>query len=39
MEGFPYAERGLEYLFVAVTVDDVAPAFHDWWAHDEAEQR
>jgi predicted RecB family nuclease len=39
MEGFPYAERGLEYLFGAVTVDDVAPAFHDWWAHDEAEER
>ena len=39
MEGFPYAERGLEYLFGAVTVDDVAPVFYDWWAHDEAEER
>ncbi|MBA3555344.1 MAG: TM0106 family RecB-like putative nuclease, partial [Gemmatimonadales bacterium] len=34
MEGFPYAENGLEYLFGAVTVDDVAPVFHEWWAHD-----
>jgi uncharacterized protein len=40
MEGFPYAEGGLEYLFGAVTVgDDVVPVFHDWWAHDEREER
>ena len=40
MEGFPYAEDGLEYLFGAVTVgDDVAPVFHDWWAHDAREER
>ena len=39
MEGFPYAERGLEYLFGAVTVDEVTPVFHDWWAHDEREER
>ena len=40
MEGFPYAEGGLEYLFGAVTVgDDVVPVFHDWWAHDPAEER
>ena len=39
MEGFPYAERGLEYLFGAVTVDEITPRFHDWWAHDEAEER
>ncbi len=52
MEGFPFAEGGLEYLFGAVTLDNhvSAPddtdggtatqlAFHDWWAHDEAEER
>ncbi|MBA2458884.1 MAG: TM0106 family RecB-like putative nuclease, partial [Gemmatimonadales bacterium] len=39
MEGFPYAENGLEYLFGAVTVDDVAPVFHEWWAHDAQEER
>jgi predicted RecB family nuclease len=39
MEGFPYAERGLEYLFGAVTVGEAAPRFHDWWAHDEIEER
>ena len=39
MEGFPYAERGLEYLFGAVTVDEITPRFHGWWGHDEAEER
>ena len=40
MEGFPYAEDGLEYLFGAVTLgDDVVPVYHDWWAHDEREER
>ena len=43
MEGFPFAEGGLEYLFGAVTLDDedvtVGPAFHDWWAHDRDEER
>lgn len=40
MEGFPYAAGGLEYLFGAVTVgDDVVPVYHDWWAHDEREER
>ena len=39
LEGFPYAERGLEYLWGAVTVDEVTPVFHDWWAHDDAEER
>ncbi len=38
MEGFPYDDR-LEYLFGAVTLDEVTPRFHDWWAHDEAEER
>ncbi|HUF35476.1 MAG TPA: TM0106 family RecB-like putative nuclease [Gemmatimonadales bacterium] len=40
MEGFPYAEGGLEYLFGAVTRDeDVIPVFHDWWAHDQRGER
>jgi predicted RecB family nuclease len=39
MEGFPYAAGGLEYLFGAVTVDDITPHFHDWWAHDETGER
>jgi uncharacterized protein len=39
MEGFPYAIRGLEYLFGAVTLDDVTPVYHDWWAHDEPQEQ
>jgi predicted RecB family nuclease len=45
MEGFPFAEGGLEYLFGAVTLDDeseglaIGPRFRDWWAHDAAEER
>ena len=38
MEGFPYDDR-LEYLFGAVTVDEITPRFHDWWAHDDAGER
>ncbi len=38
LEGFPLAENGLEYLFGAVTVHDGTPAFHDWWAHDAAQE-
>ncbi|MGH7630471.1 MAG: TM0106 family RecB-like putative nuclease [Gemmatimonadales bacterium] len=34
MEGFPFAEGGLEYLFGAVTLGADGPRFHDWWAHD-----
>jgi predicted RecB family nuclease len=39
MEGFPYATGGLEYLFGAVTGDEITPVFHDWWAHDAREER
>ena len=50
MEGFPFAEGGLEYLFGAVTLDEsppghngedvaICPAFHDWWGHDSEEER
>ena len=40
MEGFPLAERGLEYLFGA-TVQEANDklGFHDWWAHDEVEEK
>ena len=39
IEGFPYAPGGLEYLLGVVTVDHGTPAFRDWWAHDEAQER
>ena len=39
MEGFPYAEGGLEYLFGAVTRNGLDLEFHDWWAHDAAEEK
>ena len=40
LEGFPYAERGLEYLIGATTIaTDGKLAFDDWWAHDEPEER
>ena len=40
MEGFPLAERGLEYLFGASTrKSDGSLDFHDWWAHNEAQEK
>jgi DNA polymerase III delta prime subunit len=39
MEGFPYAQGGLEYLFGAVTRNGPEMEFHDWWAHDEAGEK
>jgi predicted RecB family nuclease len=39
MEGYPYAEGGLEYLFGAVTVEGGKGVFHDWWAHDDATEK
>ena len=40
IEGFPYAEAGLEYLQGATTVAaDGGFQFHDWWAHDAASER
>ncbi len=39
MEGYPLTEGGLEYLFGAVVVENGAPAFHDFWAHDRASER
>jgi uncharacterized protein len=43
MEGFPLHEDGLEYLFGAVCHDRIGAGgkleFHDWWAHDRAEEK
>lgn len=40
IEGFPLEDQGLEYLLGAVTVNEAGePEFHDWWAHDEMEER
>src|SRR5690606_19744891 len=40
IEGFPYADDGLEYLHGATTIEpDGALRFHDWWAHDEASEK
>jgi uncharacterized protein len=39
MEGYPFAEGGLEYLFGAVTLAHGQPVFTDYWAHDEASER
>ena len=39
IEGFPLIEGGLEYLLGAVTVAKKKPQFHDWWAHDKAEEK
>jgi predicted RecB family nuclease len=33
MEGFPFAEGGLEYLFGAAADGPDGPAFQDWWGH------
>ncbi|MCA9087260.1 MAG: TM0106 family RecB-like putative nuclease [Planctomycetaceae bacterium] len=39
IEGYPLIGDGLEYLLGAVTVADGVPSFHDWWAHDEREEK
>ncbi len=39
MEGFPFAEGGLEYLFGALAVEAEGSRFHDWWAHDRQEEK
>jgi uncharacterized protein len=38
-EGFPLVDDGLEYLFGAATAEGGRPWFHDWWAHDSAEEK
>ena len=39
MEGYPLLEDGLEYLFGVTYIDNAAPVFRDWWAHDHEEER
>ncbi|GAB3209112.1 TM0106 family RecB-like putative nuclease [Marinactinospora endophytica] len=43
MEGYPYygdaGERGLEYLFGAVTEEEGQTLFHPFWAHDRAGEK
>jgi predicted RecB family nuclease len=39
IEGYPLVDGGLEYLFGAVTVENAEPQFHDWWAHNAAEEK
>jgi uncharacterized protein len=33
MEGYPFAEGGLEYLFGATTIENGALGFNEYWAH------
>ena len=40
MEGFPYADgRAGVPVRRRARVDEVTPGYHDWWAHDEREER
>jgi predicted RecB family nuclease len=39
MEGDPYEEGGLEYLFGVGTIERGKFRFHDFWAHNRAEER
>ncbi len=39
LEGFPLADDGLEYLIGLVAAESGKPVFHDWWAHDDAQER
>ena len=39
MEGFPFAGTGWSTCSAQSVPDGETPAFHDWWAHDEAEER
>ncbi|HLF24034.1 MAG TPA: TM0106 family RecB-like putative nuclease, partial [Burkholderiales bacterium] len=39
MEGNPFAEGGLEYLFGAITIDTGEPVFTDFWGHDRAAEK
>lgn len=39
MEGYPLVEGGLEYLFGATVLERGKPRFHDWWAHDSAQEK
>ena len=39
MEGYPFADGGLEYLFGATTVEAGIITFTDWWAHNPEEEK
>jgi uncharacterized protein len=39
MEGYPYLDGGLEYLFGAAFKDGDELSFKDWWAHDHEEEK
>ena len=39
MEGFPFAEGGLEYLFGAAADEPDGTGFRDWWAHRDVEEK
>jgi uncharacterized protein len=39
MEGYPYADGGLEYLFGAVFESKNEITFIDWWAHNSEEEK
>jgi predicted RecB family nuclease len=39
IEGYPLAERGLEYLLGAVLLDGEQRVVRTWWSHDQAEER
>jgi len=39
MEGYPYAEGGLEYLFGVSCEENGSICFRDWWAHNRVEEK
>ncbi len=39
LEGYPFAEGGLEYLWGTVTEEEGTPVFRDWWAHDAVQEK
>ncbi|QDT48937.1 hypothetical protein Pan258_29840 [Symmachiella dynata] len=39
IEGYPFAEDGLEYLLGAICIEDNQPQFYDWWAHSQQQER
>ena len=39
IEGYPLVEGGLEYLFGVATLEDGAPRYRDWWAHDDPQEK
>jgi len=39
MEGYPFADGGLEYLFGSTTIEKSEMVFSDWWAHTPEEEK